>query len=387
MKRIGIITIVKVNNYGAELQAYATLRILILLGYDAELIDYIYYKSWNFKDTQLSRPLIPMGPKGKLIYWLKYRVVNAVVETILPLVNGHVKRRKNRFDLFHRKNSRFSRRYGSMDELYQNAPDYDVYMTGSDQVWNPFASSSIEPYFLTFAPLGKRKVSYAASFGVSEIQDALKDKYRQWLSDYNAIAVREENGRNCIKQLLGKDSEWVIDPTLLLGKREWMKVAEIYPCMPKHYVLIYQLADSIAIENLALRIGKKKGLPVYRVCKRAYCVHTTLSIINILDAGPAEFISLIANADYLITNSFHGTAFAINLSVPFYTIVSAERKNNSRMESLLGLVKLKERLVKDDVGVEEIDITSKVDFVSVQVLLQKEREKSEEYLKGVISFQ
>lgn len=387
MKRVGIITIVKVNNYGAELQAYATQRILVLLGCDAELIDYVYYKSWNFKDTRMSRPLVPMTFKEHLKYWMKYRMANIVVETILPWINEYAKKRKKRFELFHKKNSRFSRRYGSMDELYQNTPEYDIYMTGSDQVWNPSAFSSIEPYFLTFAPKGKRKVSYAASLGVSEIPNTLKDKYSQWLGSYDAIAIREENGKNCIKQLLEMDVEWVIDPTLLLGKREWMKVSEVYPCIPPNYVLIYQLSDSITIENLALRIGKEKGIPVYRICKRAYCIRKTTSITNIPDAGPAEFISLIANANYLITNSFHGTAFAINLSVQFYTVLSATKKNNSRMESLLGLVELKKRLVRDDIVIEKIDITSQIDFTPVQILLQKEREKSKEYLKRIISSQ
>lgn len=385
MKRIGIITIVKVNNYGAELQAYATQRMLILLGYYVELIDYVYYKSWNFKDSQMSRSLIPIRLRGHLMYWIKYRLINMVVSIILPLVNGAVRRRKERFELFHKNNSRFSNRYGSMDELYENAPDYDIYMTGSDQVWNPFAFSNIEPYFLTFAPKGKRKVSYAASLGVNEIPNKLKDKYRQWLGNYDFISLREENGRNYIKQILKTDVEWVIDPTLLLGKREWMKVSEIYPNIPEHYVLIYQLANSITIENLALRIGEEKGIPVYRICKRAYCVRETASISNILDAGPSEFISLIANADYLITNSFHGTAFAINFSIPFYTVVSATKKNNCRMESLLSLVNLKKRLLKDDVAVNNIDITTEVNFTYVQELLQKEREKSEEYLRMAVS--
>lgn len=278
-------TIVNVNNYGAELQAFATQHILTMLGYDAELINYRYYKSWNFKDTEMSRPLVALSFKGRIMYWIKYRVVSAVADILLPLVNRSAENRKKRFQSFHIKNSKFSRLYNSMDELYKNIPAYDIYMTGSDQVWNYSASSSIEPYFLTFVPDGKRKISYAASFGVDNIPPALTEKYGEWLKKYDYIAVRETSGKILSDKLSGKEAELVVDPTLLLGKQEWMQVEESYPNMPEHYVLIYQLFDSVAIENLAIRIAKERNIPVYRICKRAYGVHKTESITNILDAG------------------------------------------------------------------------------------------------------
>ena len=385
MKKIGIATIVKVDNYGAELQAYATQRKLLLLGYDAEIIDYRYYKSWNFKDSKMSAPLIPMSIKGKVAYWLKYRLINALVECIMPLFVKPVKNRIARFKIFHQKNTKFSRLFKSMDELYRNPPEYDVYMTGSDQVWSPEASSSIEPYFLTFASRNAVRISYAASFGVCEICESLKERFGKWLNTYDSISVREENGIELVKKLSGKNAVWVVDPTFLLSRDEWMNVAEPYPDMPEHYVLIYNLSDSRLIDQLGIRIGKKYNIPVFRLCKRAYGIKKVKGIKNILDAGPAEFLSLIANTNYVVTDSFHGTAFSINLGVPFFTVISGKKKDNSRMESLLELVELRKCLVLDDASVESIDIEQSIDFNKAYSLLNEARMKSIDYLKKALS--
>lgn len=176
--KIGVITIEQVNNYGAELQATATIKVLQGMGYEAEIIDYCYYKNWNFKDTRISAPFVPMSAKGRLMYWVKYRLVNRIVAKILPMLYSTVRRRIRRFEDFHKINTRMSKRYLSMPELYQTKMDYDVYVVGSDQVWNPSASSSIEPYFLTFAPKEAKKISYASSFGVSNIPASLYENIK-----------------------------------------------------------------------------------------------------------------------------------------------------------------------------------------------------------------
>lgn len=156
--KIGIITICKVNNYGAELQAFATQKKLEQMGHNAEIINYLYYKDWHFKDTPLSQPFVPLDMKGKLSYWIKYRLMSWVINKVLPIFNGDMRRRLHNYQSFI-DNGRFSAQYKSMDELYKISPKYDIYMVGSDQVWNPSASSSIEPYFLTFAPKNAPKVT------------------------------------------------------------------------------------------------------------------------------------------------------------------------------------------------------------------------------------
>ena len=215
--KIGVITIEQVNNYGAELQATATVKVLQGMGYEAEIIDYCYYKNWNFKDTKISAPFVSMSAKGRLMYWVKYRLVNRIVAKVLPMLYPTVRRRIRRFDDFHKINTRMSKRYLSMPDLYHAKMNYDVYVVGSDQVWNPSASSSIEPYFLTFAPKEAKKISYASSFGVSNIPASLYEKYKKLLSNIDSLSVREQTGVCLVKALTGRDATCVLDPTLLLN--------------------------------------------------------------------------------------------------------------------------------------------------------------------------
>ncbi len=381
MRKVGVITICKCNNYGADLQAFATISKLLQMGFEVEIIDYLYYKSWKFKDSRMSRPFVPMSKKEMCIYWLKYRLVDCLITTIGPYFIPCLKKRIERFLSFYNRNLSFSRQYRSMDELYNCPPQYDIYLTGSDQVWNPAALSSIEPYFLTFSPKGAKRVSYAASFGVSDIDGRLRPNYSNYLGLYDKISVREANGRELVRKLCGKDSTWVLDPTLLLDRKDWMQVARTYPHAPQHYILIYQLSESKTILSLARRLSLEKSLPILRITKRAYCVRKDKGVLNILDAGPSEFISLILNADYVLTNSFHGTVFSINFGVPFWTIVSACKDNNSRMESLLGLFALENRLLYDNCKIEKVDIEATIRYDLVSQKLSEERMKSESFLR------
>ncbi len=386
MKKVGIITIVNVNNYGAELQAFATFRKLQLMGYNAEIINYLYYKDWRYIDSKMSRSFNSMSIKGKIIYFAKYRVASFVLNKILPLICKDVKQRIANFNSFHQHNTRFSKLYKSMKDLYTDTPIYDVYMVGSDQVWNPNASSSIEPYFLTFAPHSALTVSYASSFGVSKIENnSIANRIKLGLSSIKTISVRESSGVNLVKELTGRTAQLVCDPTLLLNKSEWTMFMKPVSNMPQRYVLIYQLSESDAIVKLATRIGKQEQIPVYRICKRAFKVKKDKGVVNILNAGPSEFLSLITNASFIITNSFHGTAFSINFDVPFYTVVSAKKKNNNRMESLLDYVGLGKRIVKDDVDITNLPIVG-YDVNATQLKLKLFRLESEKFLEDALAY-
>ena len=386
MKKVGIITIVNVNNYGAELQAFATFRKLQLMGYNAEIINYLYYKDWRYIDSKMSRSFNSMSIKGKIIYFAKDRVASFVLNKILPLICKDVKQRIANFNSFHQHNTRFSKLYKSMKDLYTDTPIYDVYMVGSDQVWNPNASSSIEPYFLTFAPHSALTVSYASSFGVSKIENnSIANRIKLGLSSIKTISVRESSGVNLVKELTGRTAQLVCDPTLLLNKSEWTMFMKPVSNMPQRYVLIYQLSESDAIVKLATRIGKQEQIPVYRICKRAFKVKKDKGVVNILNAGPSEFLSLITNASFIITNSFHGTAFSINFDVPFYTVVSAKKKNNNRMESLLDYVGLGKRIVKDDVDITNLAIVG-YDVNATQLKLKSFRLESEKFLEDALAY-
>lgn len=199
-------------------------------------------------------------------------------------------------------------------------------MVGSDQVWNPAASSTIEPYFLTFAPKDAKKSLMHPVSEFLKLKINLKRNTKLFLNNINTISVREDSGIKLVKQLTGKDATQVADPTLLLSKQEWTNYMKLYPNMPPRYILIYQLSDSDAIVNLACRISSERNIPIFRICKRAFNVRKDRGINNILDAGPSEFLSLFYNAEYIITNSFHGTAFSVNFNKPFFTVVSSTKR-------------------------------------------------------------
>lgn len=379
--KIGVITIEKVNNYGAELQATATIKVLQGMGYETEIIDYCYYKNWNFKDTRISAPFVSMNVKGRLMYWVKYRLVNRIVAKILPLLYPTVKRRIRRFEDFHKINTRMSKRYLSMPELYQTKMDYDVYVVGSDQVWNPSASSSIEPYFLTFAPKEAKKISYASSFGVSNIPASLYEKYKKLLSNIDYLSVREQTGVCLVKTLTGRDATCVLDPTLLLNKKQWGNIMLAYPHMPSRYILVYQLLPSETLPSLAKSIAEEMKCPIYYLAKRAYAVNAPNGMRVIKDAGPAEFLWLIKNASCVVTNSFHGTAFSVNFCTPFYTVLNSKRGSNARITSLLNSVNLMGRIVYEG---DKLPFFSFYDANYVQKHIEMLRKDSTSYLEKAL---
>ena len=379
MKKVGIITILKTNNYGAELQAYATQAILNKLGFKSEIIDYLFYKNQNHKRTRKSLPVFKLGLKKRLVEWA-YPLVMSLNALGSRKQSGI---RARRFDKFHEENTALSTVYRSMDELYAAKLDYDVYMVGSDQVWNPGVYSSLLPYMLTFAPEGKKRIAYASSFGVSQIDKSQEWFYKKYLPHFSAIGVREKNAVDLVDKIAGCKATWVLDPTLLLTKEDWLKVAKRSYDIPKDYILLYELTPCPYILELAKYFKERNGMDIVRICKNASVEDRDGDILNIIDAGPAEFIDLFVNAGMVITNSFHGTAFSINFGKDFYTIAPARKHNNSRQKSILELFGLEERLISENTPFEALSI-KEINYPNVKKRLDEEREKSLCFLANAI---
>lgn len=337
-KKIGIITIVKVNNYGAELQAYALQKKLNLLGYDAEIIDYLFYKNKAHIKEKASQPFYPF-PFRKRIKELIEPWYNQI--RCLPYWKSKLKRDRA-FAAFHQKNTRFSPVcYTSYSQIYQNPPEYDVYCVGSDQVWNPGCFTNLSPYFVSFAPKGKKRISYASSFGVKELPASAREKYKELLMQMDTIGVREDTGISIVDELTGRKAVKVADPTLLLTSEEWSAIARYEKVPAEKYILLYVLKDSAYIKQTALEISREKGLKVVRICKEAYKQDKKSDeIVDILDAAPDDFLGLIDKAEIVLTNSFHGTVFSILFRKEFYTVIKHGVDNNSRQLSLLRTLNL-----------------------------------------------
>lgn len=367
-KRIGIITIQKCDNYGADLQAFALQRVLLNEGYDAENIDYLFYKNQAFRSTRASRPLFHVA------------FLNRVKEFAYPRIariRGFLRRaacrkRAERFAAFFEK-MRLSRCYRSLNDLFAAPPDYDVYLVGSDQVWNPRINTSLRPYFLEFAPEGKRCAAYASSFGVSELPAFAVERYRQGLSRFSCIGVREQSGVEIVENQLGLQAEQVLDPTLLLEAEAWEKVA-VAPCERGRYLLVYDLLPCEPLWVLARRWAYEKNVKIIRL-SRGCSLEKRQGVVNCETAGPGEFIGLFQNAEAVVTNSFHGTIFAIIFKKSFYAVIPDRMTNAGRISDLLTRLALEDRLVAE-AQCGHFSPVADIDFDAKKQRLEDERVKA-----------
>lgn len=365
--KIGIITIQKCDNFGADLQAYALGAKLRSMGYDAENIDYLFYKHPRHLCGRGDRPVLPISLKNKAKEFLF-----PILMWIKSLRSRGIRaERHERFDAWFRANVKVGQEYRSVQSLYDNPPKYDVYMVGSDQVWNPRLYSNIKPYFLDFAPEGCKRVSYASSFGVSELSGPVFYQYKQWFKKFEYIGLREKSGADIVKAMsLDADVEHVLDPTLLLSAEEWTKVAVAPDERPAgKYLLLYDLIASQETVDLAKRWSAQRGWDVVRIGDGAY--------------GPGEFLWLFANAEAVVTNSFHGTAFAILNRKPFCSVVPKGMSNSNRIESLLNSLALQSRLMPFS-DVSNVELGDVVDFESVGIRLEGLRRSSERFLRSSV---
>jgi hypothetical protein len=256
--------------------------------------------------------------------------------------------------------------------------EYDYFITGSDQVWNPYYSLEHEKYFLQFAPKEKR-IAYAPSFGVSEIPEDKKEIYKQWLNEIPHLSIRENEGAKIIKELTGKDAPVLVDPTLLLTKQEWLEISKEHENKPKSkYLLTYFLGDiPTKRKKLIKNIAKKYNLKIVRLAdlkdKKTYT------------ADPSEFIDYINSAEIFLTDSFHGTVFSILMGTPFYIFQRLGGKSMySRINTLLEMTHFKNREEKDiNLNRNLLDI----DFSHVEDILNKERKKSVDFLKNALKLE
>lgn len=327
MKRVGLITMHKVLNAGSALQAYALYEKVKQLGYACELIDYKYPNEFHSKTSHKKKSFFSLLlPRIK--YFLLYRS----------------RQQKKRFQQFWETAWESSAFYPNPLEILKNPPKYDIYLAGSDQIWNPSNISGDGTFFCEFC--GNRpKISYASSFAVNEIPANYRELYERYLDGFSAIGVRESEGKTIVKELCGKETVVVCDPTLLLNADDYAPLAEASEiAFDKPYILVYALTYAYnpypTIQEVVDKLRKQTKLPVrYLVANSVdhYRFGKTITA-----AGPNEFVRLVKDAAFVVTSSFHGTAFAINFNIPFYAVVPQD-KSDTRIHSLLNELDLLDR--------------------------------------------
>lgn len=376
--RTGLLTFHHAHHYGAQLQAFALMKAIAGTGADCEIINYVR------PDTIEGKKLFKKG--------LSPRALLSNANTVMNY--GRLKKRYGRFESFVNEDMRLSKKfYGSYRELLKDAPEYDVYVCGSDQVWNPliFKESTYDPaFFAAFAQSGRR-VAYAPSFGITEIPEGKREDLKKYLERFDALSVREKQGEKIIRDIAGRESLTVLDPTLLLTGEEWSGYSA-KPVFKEPYLLCYFISDPRKYSGYVKALAEKHGLSVVSLCGARRVVPQTVH--TVLDAGPKEFLGLFENASAVCTNSFHGTVFSITFKKDFYSFASAldpEKTVNSRLYNILEKLGLENRLVSAGAGADDFagrirGEGGSIDYAHVYEALGKERELSYKYLKDSLLF-
>lgn len=330
MKKVGIITFHNSRSYGACLQAIATVYMIRNMGYQAEVIDYVNLFEQKRYKADLDNFIVAM----KYIRW-KIKTWLSRDEYWLQRAFGNTKQLYS--------DAISSEHYTKIEEL--SNLKYDVLLVGSDQVWNSQITEKLDTVFLLDFGQSPKRISYASSMGSHRIEPNEEKLFRHCLKRFSFISVREKFAMEELRRILDIDVEIVLDPTLLLTKEQWtdyiLQVSERIPVPQEPYILTFFVGKNISFyREQVFQIKEKKQLPVYNIQtnKRKY-----ISVDRVL-AGVTcgEFVQWIQNAAYIITDSFHGTAFSLLYQKQFTSI--SNTVNPIRVKELLESVGLQERL-------------------------------------------
>ena len=244
----------------------------------------------------------------------------------------------------------------------------------------------LDVYFLKFAnKWNAKKISYAASISVPDIPEKLRLKYKNLFENMDVISVRELNGKSLVEKYSNKKATVVLDPTLLITKDEWKEYVANEIRTNEKYVLIYTLSGSKYIYELAMNIASRidKHCKVINI-KSNFIPEKDDKIEHLYQVGPKEWVGLMLNAAYVVTDSFHGTAFSINFNIPFSTLLNPSSNMNSRVLSILEITDLKDRIIYDD-GSKAIPQNLNIDYQEVNKTINKWRKKSEDFITTSIN--
>lgn len=374
MKKVGVITYHHYYNYGTVLQAYALQSAIGRIdGCKAELIDYRAYEEKKLSRLQLMILRIKRLP----VYFVEWKRVRS-----LQKYAGVLSAKKPKFDDFFDHVFILSKEtFHSYPELKEFHHNYDILVTGSDQTWSP-KIGFFPAFFLEFGPKRAWRIAYAPSIGVSKLSAEEAKYLNVHLQPFESISCRERLGTEVLNATVkGKHIQNVLDPTFLLTKDDWDKIAEA-PKIQGDYILCYFIGHKTYYRDIAQQLSKEMGLPLYFIPVSWQDMGKGYNMVA--DAGPKEFLGLIRNARLVLTDSFHGTAFSINYHKSFYTFTKIEggksALDNSRLYDILSKLHLEDRLY-DTAGHIQF---SDVDYTETDKILEQERELSWSFLRQAL---
>lgn len=359
------ITCHDVYNVGAGLQAYALSEYLRELGNNVEIIDYKpdylsnHFPLWGHVNPVFDKPIV-----RELYCFAK-----------LPgRIKQYKSRRKKEFDSFKKDYLKCTQRYSSFDELKNNPPKADIIFAGSDQIWNTFFQNGKDAsFYLDFVPQGTIRAAYAGSFATDELAPEWKNQVKEWLSKMDYISVRESSGLNILNDIGITNATQVLDPVFLLDKSHWETICENLDLNEK-YLLFYDFDNSEQAGKKAKKIAKEKGLKIYSLLQNPYADRCFENY------GPRAFVTLVKNAEFVFSNSFHATAFSLIFEKQF-TVFNRNEKINTRMRDIVTIMGIENHLITNDFNAK----INNIDYSIVSKIRDKNIKLSKAYLDKVLS--
>jgi len=361
MKKIGILTYHNTNNYGALFQCYALQRFINENNVFCEVLDY---------NNAYLKKVYDINPfHAKSIKSFIKKTINFLPE----------KNNINYFLNFKNKYISISKKEYNEKNIEEADSEYDTFISGSDQVWNYDLSGKDKNYFMMFTKDKIKRNSYAASFGSGNIKSEYKEDIVKYLKNQNNISIREDEAKKMILSHCPKlKVKQNIDPVFLLDKKVWLKF--IQNKQYNNYIFVYEVARTEKLRSFAKRLSEKTGLKIIYLSKAGKKMK---GVKRLYSVTPEEFLSLIYNANYVVTSSFHGMAFSLIFEkIFYYDTPKSQNEFGARLNSLSRLTKTENQKIN-----ENFDITMKnlnIDYKSIEVILGKAKSDSIKYLNTII---
>ena len=381
-KKVGLCLAYKGTNYGMLLQAYATQQVVEKFGFKTEIL--------NVKQTPADR--IPRYIGG-------YKVLARI---LWRWIKNKFSKEHNNLDEKHRTNKKMRVEaaesfrstkmhdfvtYNGLKALTEASKGFSSVLIGSDQLWLPDEAFS-KFFSLQFAAPGCTRISYATSLGVSSYPNYAKRAARDFWKKINYLSVREEQGKNIIQSIADVPAQVVVDPTYLFTKEEWLEKIPNQKITEDGYILCYFLGESEPMKDFAVRLAKSKGLRVVSILSDE-CNSDDYSVFDEVITGkrPEEFVNLVRNADFVLTDSFHGLAFSVINEKQFLIFYrnrpEVKQSRNSRIDNILTKWGLESRLVIDPANADTS--VDQIDYSIVNPKVSEQRDKSLSFLRKALN--
>ncbi len=389
MKKVAFVTSYYVNNYGTFLQTYATQEMLRKLGCTPELIS--VKRFWGEIKAKRRRYFLRQALTSSMGIQKSGIFFSRIVKRIgLGSYAKGAQKRENVFEDFREEKLQFSPIYNTVKELHDSIMErYEAVIVGSDQLWLP--GNVVGDYFtLSFVPDGVNRISYSTSFGQKNIPKELKDQIRHFITRINYLSVREKSGQKIINDITGRRSQVVLDPVLLFDRDYWEGQFDNTPIIKGEYIFCYILGKKKCGRKFAHALKSKYNYRIVNLPNLDEYIWNDdkYSDISLYDANPFDFLNLIFNAKYVITDSFHCTAFSILFHKTFFVFHRHNDKSkystNDRIDDLLERTGLRNRLVNNG-NIQDGSIVDETSFFrEADLYIESERRKSISFLENAL---